>query len=171
MGKALVPGEAREAALERMMETRGGEVVGLCTALLRDRQLAQDAAQETFLRAYRAMGKFRGERTESEKAWLTRIAVNVCRDMSKRQWFRQMRASVPLDELVPAKANDEARELYAAVLSLAHREREIVLMHYYQDMSVAEIASAIGVSESAVYKRLGGAKRRLRDILEGREKA
>ena len=166
MGKALVPGEARDAALERMMETHGGEIVGLCTALLRDRQLAQDAAQETFLRAYRAMDTFRGERAGSEKAWLSRIAVNVCRAMSHRQWFRQMRSSVPLDETLPAQTNDEARELYAAVLSLGRREREVILMYYYQDISVAEIASAFGVSDAAIYKRLGGAKRRLRDILE-----
>ena len=76
MGNTLVPGKASEAELSRMMETYGAMLTGTCTVLLGDRHLAQDIVQETFIRAYKKMDSFRGERPESEKAWLTRIAVN-----------------------------------------------------------------------------------------------
>ena len=98
MGNTLVPGKASEAELSRMMETYGAMLTGTCTVLLGDRHLAQDIVQETFIRAYKKMDSFRGERPESEKAWLTRIAVNLCRDERRKKWFRlilnSMKASV-----------------------------------------------------------------------------
>ena len=165
MGKALAPGEARDATLTRMMQQYAKELTGLCTALLKDRDLAQDAVQETFLRAYRAMDGYRGG---SEKAWLTSIAVNVSRNMRRTAWFRARRHSVPIDDRVPARANEEERGLYAAVEALDCRSREVILMRYYQEMTVHEIAAALRVTESAVYKRLESAKQRLRKILERR---
>ena len=84
MGNTLVPGKASEAELSRMMETYGAMLTGTCTVLLGDRHLAQDIVQETFIRAYKKMDSFRGERPESEKAWLTRIAVNLCRDERRK---------------------------------------------------------------------------------------
>ena len=69
-----------------MMETYGATLVGTCTMLLGDKHTAQDIVQETFIRAYKKMDSFRGERPESEKAWLTRIAVNLCRDERRKQW-------------------------------------------------------------------------------------
>ena len=68
MGNTLVPGKASEAELSRMMETYGAMLTGTCTVLLGDRHLAQDIVQETFIRAYKKMDSFRGERPESEKS-------------------------------------------------------------------------------------------------------
>ena len=57
----------------------------MCYAMLRDAEQAKDAVQETFVKAYRAMDDWRG--ACSEKTWLTRIAVNTCRDMRRSAWF------------------------------------------------------------------------------------
>ena len=77
-----------EKRLEALMNAYGTQLKRLCCLYLRDAALAEDAVQETFLKAWRAMGKFRGEC--SEKTWLTRIAVNVCRDMQRTAWFRRL---------------------------------------------------------------------------------
>ena len=165
MGKALAPGDARDATLTRMMQQYAKELTGLCAALLKDRDLAQDAVQETFLRAYRAMDGYRGG---SEKAWLTSIAVNVSRNMRRTAWFRARGRSVPIDERIPARVSEEERGLFDAVEALDRRSREVILMRYYQEMTVHEIASVLRISESAVYKRLESAKQRLGKALERR---
>ena len=113
-GKPWEPGEAAEAELVRWMEDYGPMLAGTCTALLRDAHLAQDVVQETFIRAYQHRGRFRGG---SEKAWLTRIAVNLCRDQQRSKWFRLVDRRVPVEELaLPApQSGGTAGQLYAAV--------------------------------------------------------
>ena len=64
--------------IDRLMRQYGSQLLRLCTMILEDASLAQDAVQDTFLRAYRRFDTWRGEATE--KTWLTAIAVNVCRD-------------------------------------------------------------------------------------------
>ena len=167
-GKPWKPGEAAEAELVRWMEDYGPMLAGTCTALLRDAHLAQDVVQETFIRAYQHRGRFRGDSEASEKAWLTRIAVNLCRDHQRSKWFRLVDKRVPVEELaLPApEAGEEARQLFAAVQSLPPRYREVILLHFYQDMSVSGIAEALHITASSVYRRMGKAERLLKAILE-----
>ena len=80
MGNTLVPGKASETELCRMMDEYSSMLVGICAILLDDRDLAQDVVQETFISAYRSLDSLRAEHAGSERAWLTRIAVNLCRD-------------------------------------------------------------------------------------------
>ncbi|MBQ7885622.1 MAG: sigma-70 family RNA polymerase sigma factor [Clostridia bacterium] len=168
MGNAKVPGSAPEAELQRMMLTYGNQLVGLCTGLLGDHMLAQDVVQETFIKAYKHIDTFRGEREESEKAWLTRIAVNLCRDQQRSRWFRFVDKNVSYD-MLPERAAPVAEtqlELYHAVTKLPTKYREVILLHYYQDMDAAEIAKLLHVSLSSVYRRLEKARAKLKDQLE-----
>ena len=80
--------------LERLMEQYGSSLLRMCALYLKDADLAQDAVQETFIRAYRHIEDYRGE--SSERTWLTAIAINVSRDMLRTAWFRhQSRSTVP----------------------------------------------------------------------------
>lgn len=162
--------EEREARLCALMQRYERDVLRLCCAILRDAHLAQDAAQETFIKAYGALGAFRGDC--SEKTWLMRIAVNTCRDMRRSAWFRFWSGRVSLDALPePAAAPTPEHEWLAlAVMRLPRRELEAVLLRYDQDMQVREIAQALGVSPSAVSQRLKRALRRLRADWEGGER-
>lgn len=171
MGNAKVPGSAREAELARMMRTYGNQLVGLCTGLLRDPMLAQDMVQETFIKAYKHMDSFRGENEGSEKAWLTRIAVNLCRDYQRSRWFRFVDRSVSFDMLPEQSCPVEEShlELYQAITQLPHKYREVILLHYYQELDAGEIAQILGVSLSSVYRRLEKARTKLKDQLERRE--
>lgn len=164
-GKPLLPGCAPEAQLERWMKDYGPMLVGTCTALLGDAHLAQDVVQETFIRAYQHRGRFRGG---SEKAWLTRIAVNLCRDQQRSKWFRLVDRRVPVEELaLPApQSGGTAGQLYAAVQSLPDAYREIILLRYYQDMSMGDIAQALRLTPSSGYRRLQKARQLLKRKLE-----
>ena len=167
-GRPQVPGHASEAELSRWMRDYGTMLVGTCTALLGDGHLAQDMVQETFIRAYQHRDRFRGEREGSEKAWLTRIAINLCRDHQRSKWFRFVDQRVPVEELaLPAEeAQDEADQLRAALQSLPAKYREVILLRYYQDMSTDEIARTLQVSASSVYRRVGKALQLLKHRLE-----
>lgn len=88
---------SRELWLENAMAQYEAPLLRLCCALLGDAALAEDAVQDTFIRAWRALPHFRGD--SSEKTWLTHIAVNVCRDLQRKGWFRHEDRRVSLDTL------------------------------------------------------------------------
>ena len=169
MVNAQESGEGREERLQRLMQTYGNALVGLCTGILGDSDLAQDVVQETFISAYRSLDSLRAEHAGSERAWLMRIAVNRCASEKRSRWFRSIVIRETMDELPAAPQADEetADALYEAVRRLPDREHTVILLRYMQDMPVEEIAEALGLSLSAVYRRLETARRRLKQMLEG----
>jgi RNA polymerase sigma-70 factor (ECF subfamily) len=161
------PYRTPEEEITRMVESYQSSLLRLCCAYLRDRAAAEDAVQETFLKAYKNISTLR--QAASEKAWLTRIAVNVCRDQKKSAWFRYVARSVSLDQLpepVGEPPTEQDRELTLTVLRLPDKLREAVLLYYYQDLSTVEIAQALQISQQAVSARLARARERLRAALE-----
>ena len=72
--------------IDRLMEQYGSSLLRMSALYLKDADLAQDAVQETFLKAYRHLNDYRGD--SSEKTWLATICVNTCRDMLRTAWFR-----------------------------------------------------------------------------------
>lgn len=120
-----------EQEMLRLMAAHGPHLTGLCTLLLKDAHLAQDAAQETFIRAW-----LKGRLVqETERAWLTRVAVNVCRDEMRSRWFRHVDRRLTPEELpIPAEAPQVDSDLLDRVHRLPAREREVIVMHYWNDM-------------------------------------
>ena len=171
MEKAFPPAVSREERLIALVDSYQDTLLKICFVYLRDQDLARDAVQETFLKAYRGLDAFRGE--SSEKTWLIRIAVNVCRSMTRSAWFRRVDRRVTPEELpVSAEERDEeALDVMAAVLKLPVKYREAVTLYYWQDMTVQEIAFAVGAAQSTVSERLKKARRMLRAALEGRNQA
>ena len=155
---------ADNQALLLMMQQYGAHVVGLCTLLLKDAHLAQDVAQETFIRAWK-QGNLR---QETEKAWLTRVAVNLCRDEQRSRWFRHVDRRITPEELpLQADAPDTDSDLLDSVHRLPAREREVIVMHYWNDMSPEEIAKLLNVDRATVFRRLARGRKRLKIELEG----
>lgn len=163
------PDSQKDLAFTALVQRHQTGLRRMCYAMLRDAEQAKDAVQETFVKAYRAMDDWRG--ACSEKTWLTRIAVNTCRDMRRSAWFRRIDRRVTLEDLPVAagSADQESRELTIAILALPEKLREVTLLYYYQDMTLRETGEALGLSPSAVKKRLVRARDRLRDALEGRQ--
>lgn len=131
----------------------------------------EDLAQETFLRALRALGSFDGARPSS---WLFTIATRIALDARKRR-------TVPIAELdvsaeaAPAAAGPEARlsraelgrAIERAAATLPDDQRAAFVLAEYQEMSLGEIAEALGVPEATVKTRVFRARQRMRDLLAG----
>ena len=155
----------RDGGMERLVAQYGGMLEGVCARILSDRALAQDAVQETFLKAYLKGENFRGESEGSERAWLIRIAVNVCRDQQRTGWFRFVDGRIPLEEMEPSAPGmgEEAVLLRAVIGMLPEKYRAVIVMHYYQDMTAEEIARVVCRSPDTVYRHL----REARELLGG----
>ena len=157
----------REARLCRLMTLYERELLRMCYVYLRDLPLAEDATQETFVKAYRHLADFRGE--SAEKTWLMRIAINTCKDMRRAAWFRYVDRSVT-PEQAPDPTEDVAAEddaLTCEVMRLPRKLMEVVLLYYYQGMTLEEIAQALGITAPSVSARLKRARDKLRIALEG----
>lgn len=138
----------------------------LCFAFLCDTALAEDAVQETFFKAWKGADRFRAD--SSEKTWLTRIAVNTCKDLRKSAWVRNTDRSVTPDLLpegsVPFDERDDT--VTRAVLSLPPKLKDVTLLHWYQGMTLDEITRVLRLPRSTVNYRLKKAKAMLKEQLE-----
>lgn len=137
-------------------------VAGVAYAVLADRHLAEDAAQEAFTIACRDLGRLR--RADKFASWLRGICRNVARDLARAK-RPQVRAD-GLPESLDEPSNDG---LLAAVRESVQRlpppAREIVMLRYFSDLSHAQIAETLGISPQAVHGRLVRARRRLAEDL------
>ena len=161
------PGGIREEEFVELVEQHQTMLLRMCYMVLKDQEAARDAVQETFLKAYRGMGAFRG--VSSRKTWLTTNAMNTCRDMRRSAWYRYMDRRVTPEELPIAALppEEEDRELTLRVMQLPPRLREVVVLYYYQDMNVVEIAKTLRLAQSTVTARMKRAREKLREVLEG----
>lgn len=159
--------DARERTLERMMSEYGDSVVRVCFLFLKDRQLAQDASQETFIKAWNAMDSLRED--GAEKAWLMKIAVNTCKNVLRSRYFKMVDRSVSTDDLPePATEDRQADDsLLKEVLRLPDKYRQTVVLYYYQELSAEETAQALGIPAATVRTRLKRARELLKTRLEG----
>ncbi len=153
--------------VEELIDQYGNDILRLCTAYLGDPHLAEDAFQETFLKAWRARDGFRGE--SSEKTWLSRIAVNTCRDMLRSGWLRMWRKSQPVEEMLDLAAPQapSGAPVRAAVMNLPGMYREVILLYYDQDMTISHIAQVLKLSPNTVSTRLRRARKQLAKTLKG----
>lgn len=125
-------------------------------------QDAEDAVQEVFLRLYTAEKPFDGR--EHLRHWLIRVTVNVCKDVLRSPWRRHR---VPLEELPdqPVFDRPEQASLYREVMALPEKYRTVLYLFYYEELTVKEIAGALGMKTSAVTTRLHRARAKLKEQL------
>ena len=156
-----------EQTFTELVEAYQTSLLRMCYLHLQDMGLAEDAVQETFIKAYRALPSFRNEC--SLKTWLMRIAINTCRDMQRGAWLKHINRHITLDRLSQtiAPVSDDVIALNMEIAKLPVKLREVVLLYYYQDMKIEEAAEVLGVAVSTVSTRLKKARGRLRDALKG----
>ena len=161
--------ENRREQLNRIMLQYEKDMLKVCFVYLRDLSLAQDALQESFLKAYRCFDSYRGE--AAEKTWLTSIVINTCRDFCRSAWFRHRKKEISPDFLpISVPPPDEAHmDLMAAIMELPVKNREVILLKYQQGLNSREIAQLLHLSPMAVSKRLRQAYGQLKLSLEGED--
>ncbi len=152
-------------AFERIYREHSGRVYGLCLRITRDAQIAEDCTQETFINAWRALGRF--ETRSAIGTWLHRIAVNV--SLAKR------RKGAPVETLPEDDAGEmgdwtletpvEVREIEAAIDALPDGARDALVLHALYGYSHEEAAQMLGLAEGTCKAQLHRARRLLRDRL------
>ena len=145
--------DSRESVLSRWFDAYGTDVLRLCCFYLGRYADAEDAAQETFLKAWKHMEHFQGRNQCTPKTWLMKIACNTCRDHLRRVFPKH---EVP-------KADSDDRELILDVMNLPEKYRAVILLFYLQSMTVRETALALHISPSTVSRRLETARGLLRN--------
>lgn len=154
-------GEAE--AFGEIVEAYQAPVFNLCYRMLSDWHLAEEAAQETFLRAFRRLDRFDARRPV--RTWLLSIAAHHCIDSLRRRTVVRFE---PLGDMeVPASGNPESsvvrhemeRDVARLLARLPATERAIVTLRYWYDLSIEEISEAVGLSAPSARTRLHRARR------------
>jgi RNA polymerase sigma-70 factor (ECF subfamily) len=171
------------AAFDHLVAERSGDVYALLYRLTEDPEEAHDLTQETFLRAFQNISRFRGD--ADLKTWLYRIAINQARN--RWRWWRRRRRDVtvsldaqagqheqPLSASLRAVGNNPEQDtllrereasLRAALRSLSRSYREAVILRDVEGLSYEEIATALDISIGTVKSRLSRGRLELRRIL------
>ena len=149
--------EGRPEAFRSLYTLHLERVLALTRRMLRDPHDAEEAAQETFVRVFRAVGQFRSDAKLS--TWIYRIAVNICLDELER---RPRRATVALSEFLPsdedlegdAIARQKSAELEAILDSLTPIKSTTFYLHYVDGLTATEIGEILNEGRGNVVKRL-----------------
>lgn len=152
------PGDRQD--FDRLYRESYPRILYMIRGILRDREAAEDCAQEAFVRAYRAWGRWKPE--SPPEAWLHRIALNVA--ASHRRKERRRGPGMVLRRGEPATGELDpggASELLTALRRLAPRDAALIVLRHHHGYSNRELAAALGVPETTISSRLVAAKRRL----------
>jgi RNA polymerase sigma-70 factor (ECF subfamily) len=160
-GNKMAPNET----ITRLFNQYADSLLRLCFLYLKDRGLAEDAVQETFMSAYKSLNSFKF--LSSEKTWLTRIAINTCKNLMRSKSYRE--PVLELSELIPA-ASESSQETRITVseeiAKLPAKYREVILLFYYSELKTSEIAKLLKIPRTTVDYRLRQAKALLKKTLK-----
>jgi len=158
--RAHEAGDSR--ALEEILTPYEAPLFRVCIGILGNREDAEDAVQETLLRALRSLPRFRGE--SGVRTWLQRIAINVC-----LEWKRRRRNAAALDEAAGARDPQPGPDaiaiqqamVFEALASLTPRQRAAVVLHVVEGLTMQEIAATLGWTPKKVENELYRARQAL----------
>ncbi len=161
----------RREAFDELVSRHRRAVYQLCYRFVGNHEDAADLAQDAFLRAYRAIGQFKGE--ASVGTWLHRIAVNVCLNKAAGRRHRTeaidersvLRSREP-DAVSQLLSGERAGRVRAAIAQLPPRQRATLILRVYQELPHQDIARVLGSSVGAVKANFFHALRNLRRLLQ-----
>ncbi len=130
---------------------------------LKSREDADDVTQNTLLALYRTDKTFQSG--EHLKAWLIRVTLNECKKILRSPWRR--RGGIPLEQYDASLGfeDEQAWELYAAIMALDVKYRAVIVLYYYEGYSLAETAKLLGIPTATAGTRLARAREKLKNLL------
>jgi RNA polymerase sigma-70 factor (ECF subfamily) len=166
-----------EGAVETLVSQYQKSTFRLALSILEDPCEAEEAAQDALLAALGALDSYRGD--ASFNTWLHTITVNVCRSrLRKRQAWERLKNTILTifrtgGEALPppeetAIQNEAQAALWRAIHTLDEKHRLPIILRYYHDYSIAEIAQILSVNEGTIHSRLSIARDRLHSLLDGK---
>ncbi|MEH7115183.1 sigma-70 family RNA polymerase sigma factor [Neobacillus niacini] len=160
----------REEIIDQLMQEYSDDILHLVYTYVKNRTTAEDLTQEIFLKCYEKLNQFNQQATL--KTWVYRIASNHCKDYLRSWHYRKITLSDKILDYIPSKskqveeeiiANSEENNLTNAVMNLPLKYREVVFLHYYEELSLAEISKITTVNINTIKTRLKRAKELLKD--------
>jgi RNA polymerase sigma-70 factor (ECF subfamily) len=166
-------------AFTQLVETYQKPVYNLCYRMLGDPQEAEDAAQESFWRAYQALDRY--DQTRKFSTWLLSIAAHFCIDQQRKRHLTSVPMDIVFEETYadsspdPERAvamSEEDQMLHSLMNTLNSQDRAALVLRYWYGFSDAEIGEALSLSVSAVKSRLYRARQQLaQDLQEARQES
>lgn len=154
------------AYFARLYDQYATDVLRVCYFYLSDREKAEDVCQDVFVRLMTTHPLLQPGR---EKSWLLKVALNRCRDLWRGAWLKRVILGWPTFELIPApdefSRRDDQQAMMAAINQLPATFKEVILLHYYQGMNIAEIAQMLELPEGTISSRLSRGRKKLESIL------
>lgn len=154
------------AYFARLYDQYATDVLRVCYFYLSDREKAEDVCQDVFVRL---MTTHPVPQPGREKSWLLKVALNRCRDLWRGAWLKRVILGGPTFELIPApdefSRRDDQQAMMAAINQLPATFKEVILLHYYQGMNIAEIAQMLELPEGTISSRLSRGRKKLESIL------
>ncbi|GGA29812.1 sigma-70 family RNA polymerase sigma factor [Psychrobacillus lasiicapitis] len=162
--------DEREQIIDQLMREYSNDILHLVYTYVKNRTIAEDLAQEIFIKCYKKLNQFNQQSTI--KTWLYRIASNHCKDYLKSWHYRKITLNNKIFDHIPSKSkqveeevikHSEENSLTNAVMNLPLKYREVVFLHYYEELSLKEISKITSVNINTLKTRLKRAKELLKD--------
>jgi RNA polymerase sigma-70 factor (ECF subfamily) len=141
----------------------------LAFGMLQDRDEAEDVVQESAVKAWRKLGNLRPE--ADFKPWFLGIVANQCRTVRRGSWWSVVRLQTApaIDRSGPEEVVVRSMDLGRALATIPPGHRAALLLHFYLDLPLEDVATALGISVSGVKSRINRALKRLRPSLQSGE--
>lgn len=138
--------------------------------ILNDKQLAEDAIQESLYQTYISLKRFDEEKAQF-KTWLNRIVINCSLKVKRKiKIFTEFQPSyMKMNEKSPEEImvqNEKYEDLYKSIYKLSSKLKVVIILHYFQELSIQEISLTLEISEGTVKSRLHKARKKLEIILQ-----
>lgn len=150
------PNRPMEIEMEEVARKYMSMLFQLCYVHLRNHADAEDAVSETLIRYMEKRPAFNEE--EHRKAWILRTAINICRDIHR---YRKRHQYVNLKDINDYVAEEEDRTIVDSLMNLPEKYKSVLYLYYIEGYKTAEISEILGVSPSAVRKRLQRGRKKL----------
>lgn len=161
--------------LESIMIEYGSEIKRLVYSYIKNPSDADDVTQEVFVTVYRKLDTFQGKSTL--RSWVYAIAINKCKDYLRSWKVRNIKLKGKLEQFVKSAAHsytpeqhiiekNEEQQLLNQVLSLPIKYREVIILYYFEEFSVHEIADFLSINQNTVRTRLNRGRGKLKNIIQ-----
>ncbi|MCA1032043.1 sigma-70 family RNA polymerase sigma factor [Bacillus timonensis] len=163
-------------SFEELLTTYGKPLTSFAYSYLKDWGLAEDIVQEVFVSVYKNLDTFEGR--SSVKTWIYSIAANKCKDYLRKNYFKytSLVKFIPKSLLATKETPEELvltrtanQELAAKIMELPVKYREVIILYYYEDLSLSEAAKLLEMNVSTVKTRIQRARKLLEGQLKGGE--
>jgi len=166
--------------VERLINCYGDDVLRVAYLYVKDMHRAEDVFQEVFIKVFKKYDTFKGN--SSEKTWIMRITINVCKDYFKSFWIKRVFLNSDKkddkdshnDEYNAESIDDtiiksiESQELLKEVMNLPIKYKEIIILYYYQQFTTKEISEMLKLPEGTIRTRLFRSRELLKKNITGR---